>query len=240
MSASIKMSILFLFLILLISGTIFGQVIDLALYRIDIRADHGFYNGVAGYNIYIRKKPGIESVMLTEPLGAHSLRATEWNPVNGNERRTISGVILTGAYARYSIVSSTPQPDEQLGSVFHLFIPSTVVYGNPTSPTGTVYRDINMESQINIRTFDQRFADPNRGSFQNNYYTIGSLFQQNMPIPEIASAGPPDLLDRTDYVRDYLQELLNDNRFLNSLDNRELRRFLWTTFTEREREYQPR
>jgi hypothetical protein len=53
----------------------------------DIRAEIVLSNGIAtGYNLFVRKKTGIESVMLTEPTGVYALRSMEWNPVNGNER----------------------------------------------------------------------------------------------------------------------------------------------------------
>jgi len=228
----IKWLIVCLFLIFPLSGTVFGQTPTLVLDSTDIRMDHGLYNGVAGFDIFIRKKPGIESVMLTEPSGAHALRATAWNPVNGNERRAISGVIITGAYSQYSIVSSTPQPDEQFGSAFHLFIPSVVIYGNPTSPIGTVYHDIDTASRINIRTFDQKYADPNRSRFQNNHYTIGVLLGSR-PLPTYI---PPEDLDRISIVRDYLQEILGYNKFLYALDNDSLKQFLIRTFREKDSE----
>ena len=54
-----------------------------------------------GSNLFIRKKPGLESVMLTEttkdPLGKednYAYRAREWNPVNGDEKRILDGDFL--------------------------------------------------------------------------------------------------------------------------------------------------
>jgi hypothetical protein len=232
-----RYQVLFLFLIFALSGTAFGQATALVLDTTDIRMENILYNDVAGINLIIRKKPGIESVMLTEPSGAHALRSTEWNPVNGDERRAISGVFINDAYSRYSIVSSSSKPDEQFGSAFHLFIPSVVVYGNPNSPIGTVYRDINISSQINIRTFDQKYADPNRSRFQNNRYTIGDLLGYYMPIPFNVTARD---LDGTNFVRTYLKKILRDNKFLDSLNDIQLKEFLTKTFQEKERELQQR
>ena len=89
------------------TGTAFGQVSDLLLDPSDIRFEPVYSNGtVLGYNLFVRKRPGMESVMLTEPSGYHALRSIEWNPVNGSERRELSGVPLSDAYSRYSILSS--------------------------------------------------------------------------------------------------------------------------------------
>jgi hypothetical protein len=217
----------------------FSQIPNLILKSTDIRVNYAEYNGVNGYDVYIREKTGIESVMLTEPSGEHALRAMEWNAVNGNEKRNISGVTLAGAYSQYSIVSSTTQPDYLFGSVFHLFLPSMVVYGNPSSPMGTVYRDITSESQINIRTFDHKYADPKQGRFQNNHNTIGNLLYSE-PIPSVVSERTPVNLDRIVIVRSYLQEILIYNKFLESIKNDELKQFLIDTFGEKDREQQSR
>jgi len=65
-----KGKILFGVFFLLILGNAFGQSFDLALTSNDIRIEESDNNGVFGYNIYVRKKPDIESVILTEPSGA--------------------------------------------------------------------------------------------------------------------------------------------------------------------------
>jgi hypothetical protein len=127
--------------------------------------------------------------MLTEPSGFHALRSTEWNAVNGNERRTLSGVQLSHAYAQFSIVSSTPLPDPQFGNAFQLFIPLRVVYGNPSSHIGTVFVDVSERTAINIRTFDHRYADPNTGGYQNNQYFVNvpDVYRiEGVPLPTIA------------------------------------------------------
>jgi len=89
------------------TGTAFGQVSDLSLDPSDIRFEPVYLNDtVLGYSLFVRKRLGMESVMLTEPSGYHALRSIEWNPINGSERRELSGVPLSGAYSRYSILSS--------------------------------------------------------------------------------------------------------------------------------------
>ena len=152
--------------IVLLSVSAFGQNFILSLDPSDIRFELVLENeNLVGYNLFVRKKPGIESVMLTEPTGNYALRSLEWNAVNGNERRVLSGVTLTDAYSRFSILSSTPISDWSFVEAFQLFIPLWVVYGNPSSPKGIVYMDIKEAVRINIRTFDHRYGDPNTGSF---------------------------------------------------------------------------
>jgi hypothetical protein len=58
---------------------------------------------ITGFHLYIRKKPGISSVLLTEstrdPLlrsDNYAYRAAEWNAVNGDEIRLIDGAPLSG------------------------------------------------------------------------------------------------------------------------------------------------
>jgi len=237
-SAGVKRLIVCSFLVFSLSGTAFGQA--LALDSTDIRIEYVSSNDVDGFNLYICKKPDIESVMLTELSGAYALRDTKWNPINGNEKRAVSGVILNDADSLYSIVSSTPQPDDKFGMAFHLFIPQVVVYGNPTTPTGTVYFAVTLASQINIRTFDQKYADPNRGRFQNNYYMIRSLFDYYISPPDPVSARNPKDFDSIEIVREYLKVLLIYNKFLDSISNDELKLFLINIFREKDLEQQRR
>ena len=230
-----KSKILFGFFFLLILGNVFGQTFDLALTYNDIRIEESYNNGVSGYSIFIRKKPDIESVILTEPSGAYALRATAWNSVNGNEQRQLSGVTLRDKHSQYSIVSSTPQPDTEFGRAFVLFIPTNVVYGNPTSRLGTVYLNINRESQINIRTFPHRFADPISGRYQNNQFKVGdNINYLNIPTPQTVEH--PRTFNRINEVRSYLQEITFNSSYLKSLDNDQLETFLRNTFLRMDRE----
>jgi hypothetical protein len=241
----------------LVTKTVFGQTSDLLLNTTDIRLENAYLNGSQnGYNLLVRKKIGIESVMLTESSGFHALRSIEWNAVNGNERRDISGVTLYGAYSRFSIVSSTPEPDDQYGKAFKLFIPSTVVYGNPTSSSGTVYMNITKGLQINIRTFDHKYADPNSGRFKDNKYIL-NIPKQNYPIPSpydnfeyFLEPESSDRVDRTqhepvmslepsffdlDILRTELRVIILNKNFLTRMNDEELKRFLRRVFYEEER-----
>ena len=169
--------------IVLLSASAFGQNFNLSLDPSDIRFELALENdNPVGYNLFVRNRPGIESVMVTETTGNYALRSLGWNAINGNERRELSGVILTDTYSRFSILSSTPLPDQLFGEAFHLFIPLWVVYGNPSSPNGIVHIDIREGTQINIRTFDHRFGDPKIGSFLD-YSTMVSTVNDDFRLP---------------------------------------------------------
>ena len=163
---------------ILFSGTAFAYVSELTLnIRADVRLEPVYsHKTIIGYNLFVRKKNGMESVMLTEPTGYYALRSLEWNNTNGHEIRQLSGKTLTDHYSRYSIISSTPISDCEFGKAFLLFIPLKVVYGNP-SACGPISLDVMRGIQFNIRTFDHKFGDPNRGRFQNNMAQINPQVQ---------------------------------------------------------------
>lgn len=127
-----------------------------------------------GYNLFIRKLPHVESVMLTEttkdPLGIeanYAYRASTWNDTNGNEVRMLDGKVLQSEYSKFSILDSTVQNDKTFGKAFLLFIPTTMVYGYPWTRNGTV--SIGPGTFINIRCFGAKFADYSKGFGDNPF-----------------------------------------------------------------------
>ena len=157
----------------LITGGAFPQTPYLLLDSTDVRFESAVSNGVVtGYNLFVRKKTGMESVMLTEPNGYYAFRSMEWNAINGEERRELSEIAINDAYSRFSILSSTPIPDAHFGYAFLLFVPPEIIYGNPSSPAGTVAERIRHGLRINVRTFDHKYADPNIGRHQNNQFML--------------------------------------------------------------------
>lgn len=129
-----------------------------------------------GYSLYIRKKPGVESVMLTEttkdPTGQepnYAYRAKEFNEINGNEIRMLNGEKLDSPQAKYSLVDSTPEQNDFFPEkeCFHIFIPREIVYGYPWSRRGTV--QIGKGTFINIRSFEKKYCDYTGKYFDNPY-----------------------------------------------------------------------
>jgi hypothetical protein len=224
--------------IILIPENVFCQSFDLLLAPEDMRLETFFLDGKIVHSLYIRKKQNVESVMLTEPAGLHALRSMEWNPINGDERRELSGKVIYDDNSRFSILSSTPIPDWQFGRAFQLLIPSRFVYGNKFSSAGVVFIDIDDGVQINIRTFDHKFADPNTGRFQNNVYVINDrnkyYSEPRDEEPAYISAIPMESSLSTDLyiLRKELKEITIHWDFLDQRSDNELKAFLRSSIDE--------
>lgn len=125
-----------------------------------------------GFNLYIRKKTGIESVMLAEttrdPEGiehSYAFRAENYNSLNGDEIRYLDGEKLESKYSRYSLISSTSVNHSKLGECFLVYIPPKIIYGYPWGRNGSV--EISDGTFINIRTFEKKYGDYT-GKFADN------------------------------------------------------------------------
>jgi hypothetical protein len=133
--------------------------------RIEQRVDGGFH-------LFVRKKPGISSVLLTESTrdprllaDNYAYRAPEWNPVNGDELRLLNGVPIPREDRIYSLIDSTPEPHPELGAAFHIYIPYILYYGYENTRHGEVY--VVDGTYLNIRAFSLPYGDY-RGSFRDN------------------------------------------------------------------------
>ena len=164
----------FFFVLLLSITPAFAQ--DLSIGPGDLRFEQRVDGG---FHLFIRKKPDIASVLLTEStrdpaMRAHNFayRALEWNPINGNEIRLLNGFPIPRESRIYSLISSTPVAHPELGAAFHIFVPWVVQYGNETDRHGTVLMADG--TYINIRAFNLPFADY-RGSFADNPFTLQSV-----------------------------------------------------------------
>lgn len=173
------------------------------------------FEGETGFHLYIRKKPGINSVLLTEttrdPAGVESnyaYRALEWNAVNGNERRMLNGNILDSDYSRYSLIDSTTEPDEIFGEAFHIYIPRTITYGYEWTRHGTI--EINRWTFINIRAFELPYADYAGGFLDNPFmFDLGTpVVMNNSPVdtPEINEPEKEDKLPVVENVEEIAEE----------------------------------
>ncbi len=130
------------------------------------------------FDIYIRKKPDINSVLITSIPGndnyvtseIYGLRASNYNPVNGDEKRIFDGEFLE-IENRYFLVDSSPEPALPFyDNAYHIFVPPLLEYGYEyVGQFGMISLKEGMS--INIRTYDERFAD-NRANFLDNVFTI--------------------------------------------------------------------
>ena len=164
-----KKSFLF-FLAVLPSGLAFSQN-NLLVKPEDLRlvpetalqgAELGNFQEIKGYHLFIRKIPGLESVMLTEttkdPSGEadnYAYRALEHNDVNGDEVRYLNGKVLDSVHSKFSLVDSTAESDGKFGEAFHIYIPSTIQFGYPWTRNGTL--SIGKGTLVNIRAFCRLF-----------------------------------------------------------------------------------
>jgi Mg-chelatase subunit ChlD len=148
---------------------------------LEMRADGGFH-------LFIRKKPDISSVLLTESTRDPSMqadnyayRAGEWNAINGNEVRLLNGTPISRESRIYSLVSSTVENHPALGNAFHIYIPHTLYYGYEGGRHGEVY--LTDGTFLNIRAFALPYADY-RGAFRDNPFMLEA--KQEPP------SGPPE------------------------------------------------
>ncbi len=166
-----KSIIVSVFSLLCLSAALFGQ--DLSIAESDIRIEQRLDGG---FHLFIRKKPGIESVLLTETTRDPALqadnyayRAPEWNAVNGDEIRLLDGVPIPKESQLYSLIDSTPEPYPEFGEAFHIYIPHILEYGYPWTRNGEVY--VHDGTFFNIRAFALPMGNY-EGAFQDNPYEL--------------------------------------------------------------------
>jgi hypothetical protein len=150
-----------------------------------------------GYDLRIRRKPDIACVLLTETTrdpamkaDNYAYRAVEYNEVNGPEKRILKGKLIPPASRLYSLISSTPTADPELGRSLRILIPPVLVYGYSWSRSGAVA--VGKGTYINIRAFQLPYGDY-RGAFMDNPYEISITAREPerpAPPPEPPPAPP--------------------------------------------------
>jgi Mg-chelatase subunit ChlD len=146
---------------------------DLSIYDNDLWVSQG---SDGGFHLFIRKKPDIASVLITETTRDPSLqednyayRASQWNPINGNEYRIIDGAVIPPENNIWSLIDSTPEYAAELGEVFHVYIPYLLNFGYENTRHGEVY--VGDGTYLNIRAFEFPYGDY-RGSFKDNPFLL--------------------------------------------------------------------
>jgi hypothetical protein len=192
--------------------------------RLELRPDGGFH-------LFIRKKPDIASVLITESTrdperqsDNYAYRAGEWNPINGNEIRLLNGLPIPRESRIYSLVSSTVVNHSDMGPSFHIYIPYVLYYGYAPGRHGEIH--ISDGTYLNIRAFSLPYADY-RGSFRDNPFALEAK-QEPPPGPplgiyipetleafsEIAREGGGDLiyLRNPDEIVNIIRDTLNKEK----------------------------
>ena len=131
----------------------------------------------AGYHFYIRKKPDIASILMTETtkdplkrLDNFAYRDSEYNPINGDEKRILNGKELdTRGKRLYSLIDSTPEKNTPLGEAYHIWVPYIIYYGYEWTRNGEV--QVLDGTFFNIRAFEKPYADYT-GAFSDNPFVL--------------------------------------------------------------------
>jgi hypothetical protein len=187
-----KRAVLVFLTLLLTNIPAFAQDLSIGLgdFQLEQQGDEGFH-------LFIRKKPDIASVLLTEStrdpaMGADNFayRSPEWNPVNGNEIRILNGVPIPRENGIFSLISSTPEAHPELGEAFHIFVPWVVHYGYEGVRNGEV--QMTDGTYINIRAFSLPYADY-RGSFADNPFVLQAV----QIVPEEQKGKPLDEAEKS-------------------------------------------
>jgi Mg-chelatase subunit ChlD len=146
---------------------------DLNIGAADLRVTQGVDGG---FHLYIRKKPDVNSVLLSESVrdpamreDNYAYRAPEWNAINGDEIRVIDGEVLPRDSNIWSLIDSTPEPHGEFGSAFHIYIPYIVNYGYPWTRNGEVY--VGNGTYFNVRAFERPYGDYT-GGFRDNSFLL--------------------------------------------------------------------
>jgi hypothetical protein len=142
-----------------------------------------------GFNLWIKKKEGLGSIMLTDsskdPEGredSFTLRSFDYNDINGEEKRILNGEFLEQAKGyNFLIDSTTEMSPEFKGEAFRIYVPSSVTYGYPWSREGQLA--IGRGSWLNIRAFELPYADYS-GQYRDNPFILN--MKELPPLPPVA------------------------------------------------------
>jgi hypothetical protein len=148
--------------------------------------------GESFIDLYVRKKPYINSILLVNPKDRtmenqggsvyadpysgnevdYGLRALKYNDVNGDELRYYNGRFFNREDQMWFLIDSTPEQHSLFGDCFHIRIPNYVQYGYDSQNFGLMrITPDRQDIVINIRTYFRKYADY-RGRFLDNYFEI--------------------------------------------------------------------
>ncbi|EGC78359.1 vWA domain-containing protein [Treponema denticola] len=178
----------FLWIIVVGFLSVFLEAEDLSLSKEDLLV---IQNPKGGYHLYIKAKPDIKSVLLTETtkdpdlkLDNYAYRDPNYNEINGDEKRLLNGEFLLPEKKLYSLIDSTPEKNTPLGEAYHIWIPYIILYGYDWSRSGEI--EVKDGTFFNIRTFAKPYGDYT-GNFQDNPFTL------RVTQKPVEKDPPPDL-----------------------------------------------
>ena len=173
-----------------------AAALDLTIGPDDLKMEQG---KDGGYHLWVRKKPDVKSVLLTESTAdpernepVYALRNPVYHPVNGDEKRMLDGEFLDTSGGLFSLIDSTPEPFDEFGEAFHIYIPYVVEFGYPWSREGEI--PVLDGVYLNVRAFPLIYADYD-GGFHDNPFVL-RLVQKPLE-------GPPEDNYMADTLREY-------------------------------------
>jgi hypothetical protein len=135
-----------------------------------------FMKTADGWDLYIKKIPGIESIILTESqrdpeyqVTSYSLRSTVLNPANAAEKRLLDGRTIKSQDATCYLIDSTPEKVSTIGEFYHFFMTDDVLYGYRWARNGKMKIDAGV--RINLRKFERKYGDY-RGRFKDQWIVL--------------------------------------------------------------------
>ncbi len=205
----------------LVAGASYAQ--DLSLSAADLRMEN---STEGGYYLFVRQKPGVSSVLLTEStedpereVATYALRNPEYHRENGDELRMLDGEFLESE-GLYSLIDSTPVPDDDFGSAFKIFVPYMVEYGYQWSRRGEIM--VLDGTYLSIRTFTEPYADY-RGTFQDNPFILRvtqaapepepepePVVEESEPEPVVEEPEPEPIASRPAEGRNYMPDTVEN------------------------------
>lgn len=187
----------------------------------------------SGFDLFVRKKDGINSIMLTDstvdPQGFYdnfALRAYDADPTYTNETRTLNNHQIAPSDGSYFLITSTAQIFKPLGDDewFHIFVPSSVVFGYPYPDSREGQLDLIDKFWINIRTFSTPYATyspilEDKGFRDNPYYiefpnTLSVQDDPIRPLKQLAISTGGAFYTNLDKGEDFISSL---ERIFNQL-----------------------
>lgn len=184
--------------LLIILSICFGSLVfceDLTIQSGDLAIEQG---KDGGYHLWIRKKPGINSVLLTESTAdptrkeaVYALRNPDYHPQNGDEKRILDGAFLDSSTGLYSLIDSSVETHASMGESFHIYIPYIVEYGYSWTRSGEL--QVLDGTYLNVRAFTLPFGNYDNGFIDNPFI---------LRVVQKPLEGPPE----DNYMSDTLDE----------------------------------
>lgn len=142
-----------------------------------------------GFDLYIRAKPGLGSVLITESSAdpekkadSFAFRAWDYNDINGDEKRILDGKFLESERDLFFLLDSSPEPNDLLESAYRIYIPFQLTYGYPWSREGQV--EVHRGTWLNVRTFKRPYADYD-GVWNDNPFILSMKELPPPPVLEV-------------------------------------------------------